>query len=165
MNDIIINWRKLKKFKGKHHGVVEDAPYTHEKIKTLTDNASQRDRAMIMLMASAGLRRGALPGLRLKDLQRIDKYDLYKITVYKKEQEQYITYCTPECTKAIDKYLQWRQQLGEQLKQSSLVFRTEFNTESNLHISSPKPFRAESIGHNIADLLDRTGVRPRTQCK
>lgn len=26
MNDVVINWRKLKKFKGRQHGVVEDKP-------------------------------------------------------------------------------------------------------------------------------------------
>jgi len=40
---------------------------------------------MILLMASSGLRRGALSTLKLKDLQKTDKYNLYKITVYKKE--------------------------------------------------------------------------------
>ena len=34
---------------------------------------------MILLMASAGLRMGALPLLRIKDLESIDKYSLYKI--------------------------------------------------------------------------------------
>jgi len=27
MNDVIIYWKKLKKFKGKSHGVVDDVPY------------------------------------------------------------------------------------------------------------------------------------------
>ena len=165
MNDVVINWKKLKKFKGRHHGVVEDQPYTRDQIKTLLDNAPLRDRCMILLMASSGLRTGALPGLKLKDLEKIAKYNLYKITVYKKEQEQYITYCTPECAEHIDRYLQWRANLGEPLKPTSYLFRLEFDTTSKLHITSPKPFGGESIGHNIANLLDRTGIRPRTQTK
>ncbi len=48
-------------------------------------------------MISAGLRRGALSYLRTKDLQEIDKYNLHKVDVYKREQEQYSTFCTPEC--------------------------------------------------------------------
>ena len=116
-------------------------------------------------MASSGLRRGAVPDLKLKDLEKIDKYNLYRITVYKKEQEQYITYCTPECASQIDRYLQWRANLGEQIRPNSYLFRLEFDTTSNLHITSPKAYRAETIGHNIADLLDRTGIRPRTQTR
>ena len=53
-------------------------------------------------MSSAGLRRGALPNLKLGDLKRIEKYSLYKISVYKKEKEAYTTFCTPECSKHLD---------------------------------------------------------------
>lgn len=34
MNDVIINWRNLKKFKGRYRGVVEDFPYLRNQIKT-----------------------------------------------------------------------------------------------------------------------------------
>ena len=129
MNDIVINWRKLKKFKEKMRKVVEDIPYTRQQIKSLLDKATLRDRCIILLMASAGLRRGAIPGLRLKDLQKITQYYLYKIIVYKKDQEQYITYCTPECAKLLDEYLDWRSRLGEILEPDSPLFRKEFDTK------------------------------------
>jgi integrase len=60
MNDVSINWKKLKKFKAKHYNIVEDKPYTREQIKTLVDAAHLRDKCCILLMSSAGLRRGAL---------------------------------------------------------------------------------------------------------
>jgi hypothetical protein len=34
MNDVTINWKKLKKFKAKNRYVVEDRPYSREQIKT-----------------------------------------------------------------------------------------------------------------------------------
>ena len=105
MNDATIKWKKLKKFKAKHYNIIEDRPYSREQIKTLVDAAPLRDKCIILLMSSAGLRRGALQHLRLRDITKIDKYDLYRINVYKKEQEQYITFCTPECAKYIDQYL------------------------------------------------------------
>ena len=58
MNDATIKWKKLKKFKAKHYNVVEDKPYTREQIKTLVDAAPLRDKCIILLMSSAGLRRG-----------------------------------------------------------------------------------------------------------
>ncbi|HEY7572059.1 MAG TPA: hypothetical protein VH796_11890 [Nitrososphaeraceae archaeon] len=115
MNDVIINWKKLKKFKAKHYTIVEDKPYSREQIKTLVDAAPLRDKCIVLVMCSAGLRRGAIPHLRLRDLQKIDNYGLYKINVYKKEQESYTTFCTPECAKYIDQYLEWRQRNGENL--------------------------------------------------
>jgi site-specific recombinase XerC len=63
MNDTTIKWKKLKKFKAKHYNVVEDKPYTREQIKTLVDAAPLRDKCIILLMSSAGLRRGALQHL------------------------------------------------------------------------------------------------------
>ena len=163
MNDVTINWKKLKKFKGRMRRVVEDVPYTREQIKTLIDNTTLRNRCMILVMASAGLRRGALPHLRLKDIQKIPKYNLYKISVYKKEQEQYITYCTPECAAQIDQYLRWRERLGEKLLPETVLFRTEFNTTSMTRIAKPKPLGANTLGRLITMLLDKTGVRPFTQ--
>ena len=41
--------------------VVEDVPYTREQIKTLIDNTTLRNRCMILVMASAGLRREHTP--------------------------------------------------------------------------------------------------------
>jgi hypothetical protein len=35
--------------------------------------------------------------LKIKHLQNIEQYNLYKITVYENEEEEYITFCTPEC--------------------------------------------------------------------
>jgi integrase len=162
MNDVVINWRKLKKFKGKMRKVVEDVPYTRQQIKSLLDKATLRDRCIILLMASAGLRRGAIPGLRLKDLQKITQYYLYKIIVYKKDQEQYITYCTPECAKLLDEYLDWRSRLGEILEPDSPLFRKEFDTTLHMQIIRPKRITVMTIDLVISRLLDRTGVRPRT---
>lgn len=162
MNDVVINWKKLKKFKGRYHGVVEDVPYSRDQIKVLVDRATLRDRCMILMMASAGLRRGALPNLRIKDLTPVPKYSLYKIAVYKKEQEQYTTFCSPECARHIDQYLQWRSRLGEKLQPDSILFRGEFDTTSNMAIDRPKPIQTTTVGHTIHLLLDRAGVRGRT---
>ena len=37
MNDVTVNWKKLKKFKGRLRSVVEDIPYTRQQIKTLIE--------------------------------------------------------------------------------------------------------------------------------
>ncbi|MGA9841346.1 MAG: hypothetical protein WBQ25_03440 [Nitrososphaeraceae archaeon] len=74
MNDITIRSRKLKKFKGKFRDIIEYRPYTTEQIKKLVDVASLRDKCIILLMASTGIRRSALGFLSIGDLQKIDKY-------------------------------------------------------------------------------------------
>jgi hypothetical protein len=57
MNDVTtLNWKKIHSFEGEKEKQTEDHPYTHSEIRTLTDNASLRDKSMILLMSSAGLK-------------------------------------------------------------------------------------------------------------
>jgi integrase len=124
-----INWIKVKKFMGEFYKVAVDRPYTREEIKRLIDAAhSLRDKAIILLLSSSGLRVGGLVTLLLKHLIPIDKYNIYQIEVYKKSREAYTTFCTPETRAAIDSYLDWRKRLGEKLTQESPLFRAEFDT-------------------------------------
>jgi integrase len=74
MNDIILNWKKIKSFRGEFYLVVDDEAYTAEQIKLLVDNADMRDKAIILLMASSAMRAGAIPKLKIKDLSVIDEY-------------------------------------------------------------------------------------------
>jgi hypothetical protein len=60
MNDIILNWKKIRSFMGEHEKTVEDRPYTHSEIQILIQHASPRNKAMILLMSSAGLRIGVM---------------------------------------------------------------------------------------------------------
>ena len=100
-NDIELKWKKIKSYVGrggKNRRNRRDRPYTHFEITKILEKADLRGKVAILLMASAGLRVGALPSLKIRNLERIDKYQLYKITVYENEDEEYFTFCTPECT-------------------------------------------------------------------
>ena len=157
MNDVDLRWKKLKKFKGKFRNIIEDKPYTREQIKKLIDRAVLRDKATIALMASSGMRRGALPHLRLRDMEHIEKYDILKFNVYKKEQESYTTYCTPECTQLINQYLRWREKLGERFTPDTPLFRREFDTVTQ--VNRPHPIQSASIAKRINKLLEDTEIR------
>lgn len=123
-----INWRKVKRYVGEFYTVGEDRPYTREEIKKLVDAASLRNKAIILLMASSGMRRGALPKLKLKHLKAENKYNIFIIDVYKQAKEHYFTFCTPESRKAIEEYIEWRARLGEKITPESPLFRQDFNT-------------------------------------
>ena len=82
MNDIEnIRWRKLKRFMGEETPRHEDRKYTHEEILTLLNASDLKQKVIILLMSSAGLRIGALPTLLIKHLRKMN--DVYKIDVYK----------------------------------------------------------------------------------
>ncbi|MGC2432080.1 MAG: site-specific integrase, partial [Nitrososphaeraceae archaeon] len=64
MNDIEnIRWKKLQKFIGEDSEINEDRAYYHEEIQRILNVADLRTKVIILLMASAGLRVGALSGL------------------------------------------------------------------------------------------------------
>lgn len=101
-----INWDKVATFKGENRITIEKRPYTKDEIYKLLNAATDlRDRAMILVAASSGLRRDAIRSLRVGDLKPIDKYNLYQLVVYRKTEQQYITFCTPEARKAINESL------------------------------------------------------------
>ena len=122
MNDITsLNWKKIHSFQPEPEKVAEDRPYNHTEIKMLIEKTSQRNRAIILLMASAGLRVGAVPHLRMRDLEPNDKYQIYKINAYAKSRQKYFSFCTPECRKAIDGYLSFRKRWGERITDDTLA--------------------------------------------
>jgi integrase len=157
MNDITINWKRVWMYQGESYKVVDDTAYSAEQIKLMVDNADMRDKAIILLLASTGMRGGALPKLKLKDLTPID--NLYKIRVYKHTHEQYYTFCTPECRRHLDDYLDYRRRSGERLKEDSPMFRRRFNPDKNPHIQV-RPISFSGIASIISHLLNLTGVRP-----
>jgi integrase len=111
-NDILLNWDKINSYKPERCRVVEDAAYTRDQIqKMLSVCGDIRDKALVLLLASTGMRIGAVSKLRLKDVTPIDleallpQGGLYQVTVYKKARQQYICYTTNEARASIDQYL------------------------------------------------------------
>lgn len=130
MNDIEdIKWNKLKRFRGEETAFHEDRRYMHEEIHTLLNVCDLRMKVAVLLLASSGMRVGALHTLKVSDLVR--KEDLYKINIYKglRGKGKYFTFCTPECAKAIDTYLQFRERCGEKIGPNSPLLRKDFDTE------------------------------------
>ena len=157
MNDIQLNWDKIHSFEGEKEKQAEDRPYTHSEIQTLIQKTSPRNRAIIFLMASSGLRVGAVPLLRIMDLEPIDNYSIYKINVYtKSKKSRYFTFCSAECRKEIDSYLEWRKRWGERLQDDSPVFRKEYNTEGKIQV---RPITDKAIKNFMDVLLKDTGLR------
>jgi site-specific recombinase XerD len=94
MNDVTLNKKKIKMFKGEFIRKTRDRAYYDKEIKKILDVSDLRMKVVILLMASTGCRVGALPGLRLRDLEKIDSANLYRITIYEGSNEQYTTFCS-----------------------------------------------------------------------
>ena len=81
MNDIILNWKKINRFIGEKTRTVKDRAYTKEEIRKMLDKCDERKRVMILLLASTGIRIGALPLLKFRHLAKV-KHDIYQFVVY-----------------------------------------------------------------------------------
>ena len=66
-NDIVLNWKKIAKYYPEP--VYNNLrAYTREEIAKVLTVADLRDRCIILLMTSAGLRVGAIKSLKLKNI-------------------------------------------------------------------------------------------------
>jgi integrase len=121
-NNIKLDWDYISQYKGKDEGrIVEDRVYTKDEILQMLDYGDLRNKVIILTLLSTGMRVGGLAGLRIKDLEYIDKYGgLYKFTVYSDDNnEKYTTFCTPECADTIDKYIEYRKRNGDNITPES----------------------------------------------
>ena len=158
MNDVILNWKKLKKFikseKTDNETNGKDRGYTHNEIQKILDFSDQRLKTAFLVLASTGIRIGALQSIRIGDLERID--NLYKITVYRGDREEYFTFCTPECAKEIDCYLEFRERRGEKITQDSYLLVRKFSLKTKV---KGKAFRGRALWAILEDCISNCGLR------
>ena len=157
IHDYLPEFKKSKK----------DRPYTYEEIQRLLDIADGRMRAIILLLASTGMRIGAIPGIRLRNIEKVQSEsvygEIYKITVYEGFNEEYITFCTPECTTAIDNYLKMRERYGEKLNTNSYLIREQFDVRDQFAISKCRETKASTLARKLIDLSERSGIRKKEE--
>jgi integrase len=107
-NNLVLNWKKIAKFLGENERKYEIRGYTQDEIRRLIDIADIKYRAVILLLASTGMRRDALVKIESKDMEYLKDYDLYKIKIYKKSKFEQICFTTPEAAEAIKLYVNTR---------------------------------------------------------
>jgi integrase len=161
INDVILNWKKIKKFiksdKTGNETNGRDRGYTHEEIQKILEFSDQRIRTAFLILASTGMRIGALGSLKISDLEKID--DLYKVSVYSGDNENYITFTTPECTKEIDSYLEFRKRRGEKITKDSYLIIKRFSKHLNMEGFKGKPFSGDSLKALLQDSINNSGLR------
>jgi integrase len=161
MNDVYLNTNKINQYLPEFRKSKKDRAYKHTEIQSLLDIADDRFRAIILLLASTGVRIGAIPGLRLRNVEKLESEygEIYKITVYEGFNEEYITFCTPECTVAIDNYLKMRERYGEKLAASSWLIREQFDIRDQFAISKCNEVRGDTLTRKLIGISERAGIR------
>ena len=119
-------------------------------------------KSIILLMASTGMRIGAIPDLKLKHVQELEdkQKQIYKITVYEKSKEEYYTFCSFECYSVIKSYLDYRKKSGEVLSDESYLIREQFDIDDFEQIrKKSRGITLNGLKTNIQGLLRKSGIR------
>jgi integrase len=153
INDVVLNTTKISKFMPEDKRVKKDRAYEHQEISKLLEIAEDRFKVIILLMASSGIRVGSVPALKLRNLDD----NKTKLTVYEGTREEYFTFITPECKKAIDNYIDMRARYGEKINDDSYLIREQFNTR--LKGAAPRPIKTITILTKLIEMSVRCGIR------
>ncbi len=157
INDKPINISRVNRFMPEPLKVKKDRGYQPEEILKVLELANERTRALILLLASTGVRLGSISDLTMDDLE--DKADNYKVTVYKNTRQEYITYTTPEAKKALETYFDVRRRDGEVINEKSPVIREQYNRQSLLSIEYPRHTTKAALSRILEDIIERAGLR------
>jgi len=150
INDVLLRTDKISRFLPEYKKVKKDRAYTHEEISKLLEIADTRMRAVILILASSGVRIGALSELRLSSIEG------QKITVYEGTKDEYITWMTVEAKAAVDAYLDMRARYGERITENSYLIREQFDVRNP---GKPKGTVANTLYGKLRDLSKRSGIK------
>jgi hypothetical protein len=167
-----LNWSWLKSRIPKGNGTVKDRDYTKVELVRMWEQSDIRKKAILSLLM-AGLRKGAIPDLRVGSLEKITRYKdkdgeeqhelehhLYKLRVYEGSDEEYITFLTPAGAKAVDTYIEARTMAGEKVTSNSPLIRDVFDSVKK-NAGEPKPVTLDALDMLFMRLTRSAGIRPK----
>jgi integrase len=159
LNDVPLSKKKIYRYLGEEERPIENRGYTTEEIAKMLEVSDERARAIVLLLASTGIRIRVITELKLEDLVIISDYNLYQVRVYSDSNQRYLTLTTPEAAKAIDVYLKYRERCGERLTPKSPLFRDQFDREDLASIHNVKPLKLRTVERLVSRTVEKSGIR------
>ena len=160
-DDTRLNWTKVKEEFPPDERIRRDRAYTVEEIQKMLSKGCAgrlRERAIILLLTSTGMRIGGIHPLTVGNLTRKDtpQGKVYRIEVYANSSAHYYCYCNVETAKAIDDYLQQeRTDKGEILHNDSPLIR-DLKT---LNVKNVKPLTSYNVKYIVGRVVKKSGVQ------
>ena len=148
-----VNWKKLRRLitKAKPR---KSRPYTTSEIKRMLNGVkSLRNKALILFLSASGVRRGAIPELKIKDLKQMPNGCL-AVTIYEGSDEEYVSFINKESNDALTLYIEQRKYNGEIIDSDSPVFREFYNDATE----KPKRVSEASISTMIMRAKTNAGI-------
>jgi integrase len=168
VTDIVIPWKKITRGLPKGRMYADDRAPTLEEIHKIIEYPDRRMKPIIYTMASSGIRVGAWDYFKwahVSPIIRDGKLVAAKINVYADEEDEYITFITPEAYLSLESWMKYRSACGEHVGKDSWVMRDLWNA-TKLPKKEEKgkidePIKLQSIG--VKRLVERAlwaqGVR------
>lgn len=162
ISDIVLNVNKINRFIPPYVRSKKTRAYQVSEIQAMLDIANERERCVILLLSSSGLRINGLCGLTIGSLTEVG--DIYRICVYENESEEYVTFCSTEARKSVLTYLSMREHYHEDIsKTDHPLIREAFDRRDPFAAAHPKPVTAHSMSYRLTELAEAAGIRTRIQ--
>lgn len=161
-----IDWERIKDMIPERIRT-EYRAYTKEEIRSLLEVANLRMRVIVLLMTSGGMRVGALPALKFKNIhelsndmpipqavnERISGKTMGTVSLYADSaKDHYFSFLNIECMATLKRWIDYRIHLGENLSEESYVIRDTFGRNSR-RTNHAKPLKAISIMRRMRQLV------------
>lgn len=173
MNDVLISWKRVYATFPEMDNMSESTGWTRDEIaKMLLHAYGLQYRALILVLASSGVRIGAVPQLNWGDIEPIYRAD-GKLTlesdngelvcaalhVYRGSAESYIAFITPEAFNALQVYGQSvADNVGRPARSKDPIFTT-------IRGGVPTRVNYGSINKQVDKIVSRSGLREAKQGK
>ena len=171
-NDIAVRWNRVTQTYPELDNVDDSEGWTLRDVQCMLDHAENtRDRALILTLASSGVRVGGMP-LRWGDLTRMysvgskmvkeedleektpGKFECVAVRAYRNTHDEYTTFITPEAYRAIMEYaVELEADIGRKPHGSDPIFRSSKKSRSMLSTSG--------ITTIVTGIASSAGVRRR----
>ena len=164
MNRIAIAWKIIFKMVPKQVRL-KDQGWSREQLQKMLTTAKIREQALIPLMASTGMRKGAVPPLNFGDFIPRDEWKIFEIIAYRGESEEYHTYCSPEAKAKMEIYWDFRRTHGEKITPDSPAFRLEWDVENGNGVDTPQRITTVTIDAAVKQVVVDAGLRTPVKVK
>jgi integrase len=165
INRVQLNHKWISSFVPPNESVhTNDRAYTEEEVRKLLAACSDdRWKVVVLLLAATGMRKGAIPELRIGDLSAINVtvtgISTYKIWVYNRSaNDRYYCFATPELKAQIDAYLDYRKRFGEIISPEAPLIREQFDTYDPRTAKQPRPLSVTSFDKAMRRLVSKAGL-------
>lgn len=155
LNDIELNWKKICKLLPAQIMKTGKRAWRTEQIQQMLSTTQDlRGKALVHILASTGIRIGAIPGVKLKHLKEMPN-GCYAVCVYAGELEEYWVFLTPEASNATLQYLQQRRNDGEHVNPESPIIREVYQFGA----SKAKAIKKSTLQAMISRIIHRAKLR------